>query len=71
MKELIDQTIVLDLALRKGFALAMEDVTFEEFLALTVLWAEQDKHRAEEIEDQRREAQHAAQIPAGYKTRPI
>ena len=71
LNTLIDQIFTLDTMLRKGFALTMEDVTFEEFLALGVLWQEQDKHREEQMENTRREAQHAAQIPAGYQTRPV
>lgn len=71
LAELIDQILMLDTSLRKGISLTTEDITMEEFLALGVLWQEQDKHRDEEMETTRREAHNAASIPAGYQTRPV
>jgi hypothetical protein len=73
-QNLLDRTLMFDIALQKGFQITLADVTMEEFAALTILWGEQGKHQREEMEAHQRklkEESNASSLRASYKTRPI
>jgi len=60
---LLDRAIQLDLALRKGFNMTLDDITMEEFGALSILWSERDNHdreQAQEREQKMKEQMHHA-----------
>jgi hypothetical protein len=63
---------MLDLALRKGFAITLADITMEEWGALTFLWSEQDKYQSEELENRQRKMKETQNgFPTRYQSRPI
>jgi hypothetical protein len=72
---LIDRAILLDMALRQGFAITLADVTMEEFNVLTVLWQERDKSEREDFEKRQRKLEQDgrlnARISARYQSRPV
>jgi hypothetical protein len=69
---LLNRATMLDLALRKGFAITLADITMEEWGALTFLWSEQDKYQGEELEARQRKMREGQNgVPTRYQSRPV